>query len=1048
VVVFRLSLIWLKRCTLFLLVLIALIYLASKIVMTRLPGNKQAIEDWLAQLMHHPVQISEVHAQWQGWHPIIHFKNLALLSADRQHTVLHLGSLDIGVSVLDSLWHRQLLPREIVIDQAKLAIEEDAEGHLHIVGINQQTDAAESMNVDNIIVWLLGAGDKSLSNLAIAWHGADGSVVPLDKITILLSNQGAYHILKIVVASRELKQNSQLSLKATIKSLGNDSRELHGKVNLVMAGFGDFNGDISLKYPQDSPVLIDLHSAFTIKAANNITYYLPQKFMDPRLYDWLSTAFKQGQLTQGQLNLSGPLSAFPFDNDEGKFNVVAKIKAMQLHYNSDWPDIYNLDGQLKIDNRQLVVLTKSGQLGQCHIMHARAVIEDLASPYLTVDGQTQSDMADTVAVISHSPLAETLGKEINNLELGGPITLDLHLGTGFALDRPPLQISGDIHLQNSHVHVKDTPFVAENLKGHVTFTEDQIHAKQVLGEFFGHPLNMKINTLTDKHKLSRTEVLLEGFIEPRQIELRTHWPITSIATGLAPFKGRLLLHRKSDDAPDDIQISTNLQGIALNLPSPLAKKAAAAQALTSHIVFNRQGSHRINVSMGEVLWLQSDFHFSPQFALKGGALQLGAQANAATYDSGQLIIKGHWPSFDVANWQPYFAAIKSWQQKSQDTRKQYYTLQALTAKKTQVSKVGRPVQAINLLPIVDVMFDEFKVLGQSINNAHFKLSTTNGEQMLKLQSSSIVGRVNIPKDFPQQALQINIRKLHLQSFNAKNTKWNPKDLPPMNININNFMLDKLNLGRFELSLTPEIDGLHINNLYSNSESMQLTATGTWKNFKHFQEALLTGSMTTPNVGAILGKFGVTDNVVGGAGRANFTLAWFDSLLPSGLTDLNGRVHVDFNKGRIKNLNQQTQNRLGFASLLNLLSLQSIPRRLMLDFSDFNQGGYEFDHLLGDFIFKEGNASTRNFKLTGSVASVQLEGRIGLKKKDYHLRLAITPHVTESLPVVATLAGGPVAGVVTWVAQKALTKATDRVTTVIYYVTGPWDKPNIKDTSSF
>jgi len=57
-------------------------------------------------------------------------------------------------------------------------------------------------------------------------------------------------------------------------------------------------------------------------------------------------------------------------------------------------------------------------------------------------------------------------------------------------------------------------------------------------------------------------------------------------------------------------------------------------------------------------------------------------------------------------------------------------------------------------------------------------------------------------------------------------------------------------------------------------------------------------------------------------------------------------------------------------------------------------------------------------------------------------LSISPHVTSSLPVVATLAGGPLAGAVTWVADKLVSKAVTNVTTVNYKVSGPWSHPQV------
>ena len=120
----------------------------------------------------------------------------------------------------------------------------------------------------------------------------------------------------------------------------------------------------------------------------------------------------------------------------------------------------------------------------------------------------------------------------------------------------------------------------------------------------------------------------------------------------------------------------------------------------------------------------------------------------------------------------------------------------------------------------------------------------------------------------------------------------------------------------------------------------------------------------------------------------------------------------------------------------------MPRRLTLDFSDLTKKGFEFRVFKGDFVFKKGNAFTRNAYLDGPVAKVSLQGRIGFANKDVDLKLSVAPYVTSSLPLIVGVAGGPIAGVVTWVVSKILSPSIGKAVGFTYKVTGPWKKPKV------
>src|SRR5439155_935852 len=76
-----------------------------------------------------------------------------------------------------------------------------------------------------------------------------------------------------------------------------------------------------------------------------------------------------------------------------------------------------------------------------------------------------------------------------------------------------------------------------------------------------------------------------------------------------------------------------------------------------------------------------------------------------------------------------------------------------------------------------------------------------------------------------------------------------------------------------------------------------------------------------------------------------------------LDKVHGDLYITFKNGRITHLSPEAEEKLGLGKLLSILSLQTIPRRIMLDFSDLANDGYSFDVFKGGFTLKNGVLST-------------------------------------------------------------------------------------------
>jgi uncharacterized protein YhdP len=191
---------------------------------------------------------------------------------------------------------------------------------------------------------------------------------------------------------------------------------------------------------------------------------------------------------------------------------------------------------------------------------------------------------------------------------------------------------------------------------------------------------------------------------------------------------------------------------------------------------------------------------------------------------------------------------------------------------------------------------------------------------------------------------------------------------------------------------------------------------------------------TNDVGRLLTRLGYPEGVRRGTAKVEGMLAWSGSPQRLDYPTLTGNFVLDAAKGQFVKLEP------GIGKLLGILSLQSLPRRITLDFRDIFSEGLAFDEIVGAIKVVQGVASTDNLRITGPAARINMNGQVDLARETQKLRIRINPQLSDTLSVAGALIGGPVAGVAAFVAQKLLKDPLGEITAYEYDVTGTWAEP--------
>jgi uncharacterized protein YhdP len=130
-----------------------------------------------------------------------------------------------------------------------------------------------------------------------------------------------------------------------------------------------------------------------------------------------------------------------------------------------------------------------------------------------------------------------------------------------------------------------------------------------------------------------------------------------------------------------------------------------------------------------------------------------------------------------------------------------------------------------------------------------------------------------------------------------------------------------------------------------------------------------------------------------------------------------------------------------ARLLGVLSLQSLPRRIHLDFTDVFSEGFAFDRLKGDASVNRGIFKSDNLVMKGPGADVNIKGEVNLVTETQQLRVHVEPHLSEGLALATGAAVlNPIVGVAALAAQKVLRDPVSKIFAVDYNVSGKITEP--------
>ena len=290
---------------------------------------------------------------------------------------------------------------------------------------------------------------------------------------------------------------------------------------------------------------------------------------------------------------------------------------------------------------------------------------------------------------------------------------------------------------------------------------------------------------------------------------------------------------------------------------------------------------------------------------------------------------------------------------------------------------------------------------------------------------------------------IKLKDLNVNNFeNVDLWKLAPNMFPSFRLSSKNARFNGRTIPNLEAELVNNGSVMEIKNLIFENIGLSdedLIFNGNWLNGK----TLLRAKASNDNLSDFLTKFGVDESVIGGSFNVDLRLYCECEPWQVSLNKVSGFMKADVEKGVFTN---QDPN---LFKLLSYINLESIANRLRLSRGELREQGYVYDQINAKLLFNNGVAKVDYFLVESEESDIELTGSIDLIKRDYNLAANVQPSIADAIPLATYFAGGGLAGLGVWAADKMLFggkvigELLDNAVEITFLISGPWSEPIIE-----
>lgn len=784
---------------------------------------------------------------------------------------------------------------------------------------------------------------------------------------------------------------------------------------------------------QRLPGVIELRGRLLRGDPARVARYLPLG-VPAHARSYVARAFSEGRLSDGEVAVQGDLWRFPFvDGGPGIFRLQARVQGLRYAYLpseadwvSPWPAMTAVTGVLEFDRAALRIRDARAQIGGVALLGVKGGVEDLAhARVLRLDGQARGALPEMLRFVNATPVGDWTGGALRQASAAGAADLSLALTIPLA-DPATASVRGGLQLTGNELRLlPGTPLLTQ-ARGRIDFTERGLTVSQGQARALGGEVALDGGTQADGRLRfqAQGQATAEGLL--RAGDLPVLAPLAALVgrgsgsrlRGQTPYR----LQLDFQQGLPELLLTSPLTGLMLDLPAPLTKPAATAWPLRLQTRALSADADRLTLDIDGVVQARLERRFiGDEVQIPRGSYGLGAAAPALP--AAGVIAAVTLPRLDLDAWRRL----------------------PLGAADAAASPAADPMDGPLWPTRLAVQAGELRLGDRALNKVEATVQRrgTVADTTWRVEGRATQAEGWLEWQQPRDARQPGRLSAHLVRLDVPEAEAAMVEtrapetalrVPSMALVVDQFTWRGKALGKLEVQAENRRPVWQLDRIRLSGPDATLQGHGLWS---PGQRSTMTFDLSLGDGGAFFQRLGAGKAMQGAAGRIEGELSWPGSPLAPEVAQMRGQLSVALGEGRFLNAEP------GVARLFGVLSLQALPRRLLLDFRDVFQQGMAFDRIEGDIALAGGVARTRNLRVLGVQAAVLVEGSADLRLETQDLRIVAVPELNTTGASLAWLAVNPVVGAGAFVAQLLLNKPMTAAATREFHVTGAWGDPKVE-----
>jgi uncharacterized protein (TIGR02099 family) len=749
-----------------------------------------------------------------------------------------------------------------------------------------------------------------------------------------------------------------------------------------------------------------------------------------RLTEYLRGSISSGEVQNLTMLWRGELANFPYQYNDGVFQAQVFAAPLDFRFQPNWPTIRDTELHLEFRDGGLQMDAEGGQLMGAEVVSVAASIPDLLlpEPWLIIDAEARGSGPQAREIFTHSPLANTVGAALTQVQTDAVVEGDFRLRIPLfqAEDENAgnrVAVRGGVNFAGETLTIAPVNLDITDVQGRFIFTEKSIGGEALSGQVFGLPVEIEL-TGSPQDEGYQVQSDITGSWASRQ--LPTQGPAAVLShylSGDLSSRARFVLDLRENAGYDfNWNMTTDLHQTAIELPAPFAKPVGEPLQWTTR-VYGDQDEIQIRSDLKNRLRLAAALPTGSR-DLDWLSLLVGEPGDMIRTRGSGLSVQADLASVSVADWLPLLGQIRDGEQQ----REPLFNLPPLQRVQATISD----------LEWLGYRFDDVSVDGSAAHDSFsLQLNADQGRVRVSLpDDDSVLGVeadfLNLEKEDQAEARQDR----HTEGGLGDNVF---ERLPALQFVCHVCRHQGSELGRIELELDPSQPGEQVQLFNIARTGAELNLQGGWQGSGDATQTQVSGWLASTDVGKLLSDFGFNSVVRDSNAQVEFDLGWDGTPAAFELASLEGNVDWRLGAGYLRDVSD------GGARLFSLFSLESLMRKLTLDFRDIFARGMFYSSFSGTLNLDAGRVYTDNTRMDGSAGDMEVEGSTDLISETLDYNLVYVPKVTSSLPVLVAWMVNPPTGLAALLLDRVLHDA-QVISRLEYRITGTVSEPQVDEVA--